>query len=59
MQNKLYEGNFGLESTTKIRNLDSLIVEQKCRMADVSKCENLVENMGIGIFYKKKYNYKI
>jgi len=47
MQNKLYQGTFGLESTTKIRNLDSLIVEQKCRMADVSKCENIVENVEI------------
>ena len=50
MQNQLYYGKFGMEPTAKQRSLDPILNEHNCRIADINKCVNLVEDIEIGNF---------
>ncbi|OUM61736.1 hypothetical protein PIROE2DRAFT_12191 [Piromyces sp. E2] len=42
MQLMIYQGKLGLESTTKMRYLDSLLIDQKCRLEE-DVCDTIVE----------------
>ncbi|OUM68445.1 hypothetical protein PIROE2DRAFT_58097 [Piromyces sp. E2] len=44
VQKQLYSGTIGLPSTKDMRYLDSLIIEQKCKM-DEESCANIEEDM--------------
>jgi len=47
MQNKIYLGQLNIESTTKIKELNSLLVNNNCKL-DESICESLEEIPEIG-----------
>jgi len=49
----MYKGTLGLESTAKMRYLDSLIINRQCRL-DEDVCESIEEVYEQGIHYHFK-----
>jgi len=48
LQTSLYSGSLGLESTTKMRYLDSLLIDQKCRLEE-NICETFEEYIALDV----------
>jgi len=54
IQQQLYRGELGLQSTTKMEHLDDLIINKDCRFDD-NRCETIEEMPDIGIIYLELY----
>jgi len=47
LQEDLYKGRLGLKSTKDMRYLDSLLLNQECKL-ETDDCENIKENLENG-----------
>ena len=60
MQKQIYNGELGLESSTKMKFLDEIYISHKCINLDMSWCEEIEEAVEYGItIFKIKINYFI
>ncbi|OUM58985.1 hypothetical protein PIROE2DRAFT_15623 [Piromyces sp. E2] len=48
IQESIYEGNFGLESSVKMDILDDIFVSHQCLNLDMEWCEEVEENIEYG-----------